>query len=86
MKFKEYWLAIPTREREAFALRCGAKPNYLNLVAHGQKTPGEGLCINIERESGGVVRCEEQRTDVDWAYLRQTVEYRPKRKADRTPA
>ena len=28
------------------------------------------LCIKVDRESGGVVRCEDLRPDVDWAYLR----------------
>ena len=28
--------------------------------------------ITIERESGGAVRCEDLRPDVDWAYLRGT--------------
>jgi DNA-binding transcriptional regulator YdaS (Cro superfamily) len=27
-------------------------------------------CPVIERETGGAVRCEELRPDVDWAYLR----------------
>lgn len=29
-------------------------------------------CIEIERASGGAVRCEDLRPDVDWAYLRAT--------------
>lgn len=29
-------------------------------------------CIPIERLTGGAVRCEEMRPDVDWAYLRAT--------------
>lgn len=29
-------------------------------------------CIEIERATGGQVRCEELRPDVDWAYLRAT--------------
>ena len=39
-------------------------------VAYGYKRAGESLCINIERESGGLVKCETLRDDVDWAYLR----------------
>lgn len=29
-------------------------------------------CIQIERATGGAVRCEALRPDVDWAYLRAT--------------
>lgn len=27
-------------------------------------------CIEIERETGGAVRCEELRPDIDWSFLR----------------
>ena len=29
-------------------------------------------CPSIERATGGIVRCEDLRPDVDWAYLRTT--------------
>lgn len=29
-------------------------------------------CPSIERATGGIVRCEDLRPDVDWAYLRNT--------------
>lgn len=35
----------------------------------GRKVPAEH-CPAIERLTGGKVRCEELRSDVDWAYLR----------------
>ena len=38
----------------------------------GRKIPAEH-CPAIERMSGGLVRCEELRPDVDWAYLRTVV-------------
>lgn len=38
-------------------------------------------CPSIERATGGVVRCEELRPDVDWAYLRST-----KRRANKPAA
>lgn len=76
MLFKEFWLGLPMDERELFAKRCGSTRNYFNMVAHGQKTAGEGLCIIIERESDAKVRCEDMRNDVDWAYLRRSDERR----------
>jgi DNA-binding transcriptional regulator YdaS (Cro superfamily) len=42
---------------------------------------GESLCIAIDRESGGAVRCEDIRTDVDWAYLRNTAAAQPQQPA-----
>lgn len=71
-KFKEFLFGIPMVEREAFASRCGTSRAHLTNIAYGQKSCGESLAINIERESHGVVRCEDMRPDVDWAYLRGT--------------
>lgn len=71
MDFKTYWLSMAVADRKAFAVRCGCSPNYLNLYAHGLKPRlGEAIAIAIDRESGGKVRCEDLRPDVDWAYLR----------------
>lgn len=70
MKFRDYWLSMkPGAEREDFARRCGTSVGYLNLVASGNATAGEGLAINIERESK-VCRVEDIRPDVDWAVIR----------------
>lgn len=41
-------------------------------IAYGCKPCAEKLAINIERESGAQVLCEDVRADVDWAYLRGT--------------
>lgn len=37
----------------------------------GRRVPAE-YCPTIERLSGGTVRCEELRPDVEWGYLRKT--------------
>lgn len=77
MDFKTFWLSIPVQQRGDFAGRCGAKATYLNMVAFGAmahngkpKRVSAAIAIAIERESGGAVRCETLRPDVDWAYLR----------------
>lgn len=41
-----------------------------------QNVPAE-RCPAIERATGGVVRCEDLRPDVDWAVLRGTVTAEP---------
>jgi len=59
-------------EQDQFAARCGTSVAYLRKAASiGQKL-GDGLCINIERESSGAVPCESLRPDIDWAYIRST--------------
>lgn len=66
----KYLNGLPADAREAFASKCGTSVAYLRkAVSIGQKL-GDGLCIAIERESDGAVRCESMRPDIDWAYLR----------------
>ncbi|MFM0324823.1 YdaS family helix-turn-helix protein, partial [Caballeronia glebae] len=61
----------PHRQEE-FARRCGTTVGYLRkAISAGQKL-GESLCINIDCESGGAVRCEDLRADVNWAHLRNS--------------
>lgn len=72
MELRCLWLSMPIPERTVFAQRCGSTFAHVRNVAYGQKTCAEKLAINIERESGGKVRCEDLRPDVDWAYLRGT--------------
>lgn len=38
-----------------------------------RQTPAH-MCPTIERLTAGAVRCEDLRPDVDWAYLRGTVQ------------
>lgn len=67
-----YLNSLDASAREAFAARCGTSIGYLRkAISIGQRI-GEGLCIEIDRESAGAVTCEVLRPDVDWAYLRKS--------------
>ena len=81
MDLKTFLKSLPADEREFFALRCETSFAHLRNVAYGLKTAGESLCINIERETAGAVRCEDLRPDVDWAYLRGTSKNKSKQAA-----
>lgn len=72
MDLLSYIKGLSVDERESFAGRCETSVGYLKQVAYGNKLCGESLAIRIERESGRAVRCEDLRSDVDWAYLRGT--------------
>lgn len=68
---KTYLSSLQPPERRYFADRCGTSLGYLyKAMSIGQRL-GESLCINIERESAGLVTCEEMRPDVDWQVLRR---------------
>ena len=71
MDLKSFFLSLSKQDRAQFAARCGTTVGQLRNVAYG-RTCGESLAINIERESGREVTCEELRPDVDWGYLRRT--------------
>ena len=58
--------------RDVFARDCGTSIGYLRKACSINQKIGADLCIKIERSSGGVVRCEDLRPDVDWGYLRAT--------------
>lgn len=69
MEFRTYFYALSRLERGRFACACGTSVGHLQNIACGKRC-GEALAIAIDRESGGVVRCESLRPDVDFQYLR----------------
>ena len=67
---REYLNALSLDDQEAFASRCGTSIGYLRkAISLGQRL-GPDIVVSIERESGGLVRCEDLRGDVNWSYLR----------------
>lgn len=71
MDLKSLLRAMPADERGKFAERCGVSLGHLRNVAGGKACAPE-LAINIERESGGKVRCEDLTAAADWNYIRGT--------------
>lgn len=72
---KAYFLGLNDFEREDFARRCKKSVEYIRSVMYGTRKCQAKLAIDIERESGGKVRCETLCPDVDFAYLRNTSAY-----------
>lgn len=72
-KLLAYLNSLTKAERLELVTRCETSEGYLRkAISKGQRL-GERLCINLDRESGRAVRCEDLRPDVDWAYLRAAV-------------
>ena len=68
-----YLNSLQKAPRQRFVERCNTSEAYLRkAISKGQRL-GESLCIKVDRESGGAVRCEDLRPDVDWAYLRDAL-------------
>lgn len=71
-KLLTYLNGLSKVDRLAFVARCETSEGYLRkAISKGQRL-GESLCINIDRESSGAVRCEDLRPEVDWEYLRNS--------------
>ena len=71
-KLLAYLNSLARPERVQFAERCGTTEGYLRKACCIRQSLGADLCIAIERESSGAVRCEDLRPDVDWKFIRST--------------
>lgn len=72
MDLKTFFMAMDVDRREQFASSCETSRQHITNIAYGLKPCGEKLAVAIDRESLGIVSCEDLRPDVDWAYLRGT--------------
>jgi len=72
MDLKTYLEGLSSDERAALATACDSTVGHIRNVSYGYRSCAEKLAIALERESGGEVRCEDLRPDVDWQFLRNT--------------
>ena len=68
MKLTDY-LSAPG-SKAALARLLGVAPVQVTHWAAGKRRVPAARCIDIERVTGGLVKCEELRPDMDWSYLR----------------
>ncbi|CAL8476436.1 transcriptional regulator [Caballeronia sp. S22] len=73
-KLRTYLNSKTPEKQDEFARRCGTTLGYLRKAISAEQQFDVQLCINIEVESGGAVRCEDLRPRVTWAKLRGTAE------------
>lgn len=52
------------------ARQCGVSVQAVCFWRDGERALPAEHCITLEKMNNGLVRCEEMRPDVDWAYLR----------------
>lgn len=73
----QYLNSLSKDDRAAFVLRCETSEGYLRKAASIKQKLGVSLCVALEKESDGALRCETLRDDVDWAYLRKPTKPNP---------
>jgi len=78
---RAYLAELTPTDQAAYAKRAGTTIGYLRKSLSTGGRIGESICIGLERESAGKVRCEDVRSDVDWTYIRGTKRTRSSAKA-----
>lgn len=63
---------LDSRSNKELALAVGVSQVIISQWKTGARQVPAERCPAIERATGGAVRCEDLRPDVDWAYLRST--------------
>lgn len=56
----------------ALAKQLGVTPQAVFFWRDGKRNIPAEVCPDIERITAGVVRCEDLRPDVDWAFVRSS--------------
>ena len=69
-KLRSYLKSLSTPEKEEFAKRCGTSLGYLRKAISLNNRFDAKLCIALEIQSNGAVRCEDVRPDVAWNVIR----------------
>lgn len=71
-KLKNYLRNLSKTDRELLAKACETSFGHLRNVGYGCSKPNAKLCIAIERETRGHIKCEELRKDIDWQWVRSS--------------
>lgn len=72
MNLRTYILGLDRESLDALAKRCQTSIGQLKQVAYGNRRASAGLAVSLERETSGVITCEQLREDIDWAFVRST--------------
>lgn len=70
MNLDDYLKGRGTGAAASLARRLGVSPVLISQWRNGVRQVPAERCLDIEKATGGVVRCEDLRPDVDWGYLR----------------
>ncbi|NNP68414.1 helix-turn-helix domain-containing protein [Acinetobacter sp. Ac_5812] len=71
IKLKKFLKPLTKEQRTTFAAKCGTTLGNLNQIIYSTTPCGASLAIDIDRESGGAVRCDDLCPTADFQYLRK---------------
>jgi DNA-binding transcriptional regulator YdaS (Cro superfamily) len=69
MQLRRYFSALTPEQKTLFAKKAKTSAMYLTHIIQGRRRPGIEKCVDIEKASGGKVRCEALNPDLPWRYL-----------------
>jgi len=72
MDLKTYLSNLKRGGISELANKLEISSSYLSQLSSGSAPISMERCIEIEKATGGAVRCEDLRPDIDWAYLRNS--------------
>lgn len=70
-ELRDFVLSLSQDERRNFADKCGTTTGMLLQIYCGNRKCNPTLAIEIDKHSGGLVKCDVLCPDVDFDYLRQ---------------
>lgn len=70
-ELRDFCLAMSREDREIFAEKVGTTAGHLHQIYHGYSKCNEALAIEIDKATGGQVKCDDLCPDVDFDYLRK---------------
>lgn len=68
---REFLLSFDKDKRSEFAKKCGTTLGMMVQIYLGNRKCNPALAIEIDKHSGGAVKCDELCPDVDFNYIRQ---------------
>lgn len=76
-KLRDYFLALTLDERQEFAKKCGTSTHYINQIYGGSRKCNPALAIEMDKHSGGAVKCDELCPKADFEYIRKQAQKTP---------
>lgn len=70
ISLKQYFSELNEKEKNSFAKSCLTTVGHIKQIMYGYRKCNPILAIAIDRESNGVVSCDDLCPDADFDYLR----------------
>lgn len=69
-ELKDFLLSMKVADRVEFAKKCGTSYGQLKQIYQGARKCNPSLAIEIDKNSGGKVKCDVLSPNTDFNYLR----------------